>query len=72
MQPPLSLSSSPCRGAWADGPGTDDQDHWKLAPNENFLRMRMKMVPNPAFDSHADASAARDNSARHVVVNKLA
>ena len=30
-------------------------DHWKISSNENFLRMRMKLIPNPNFDIHASA-----------------
>ena len=32
-----------------------------LASNENFERMRMKLIPNPTFDPHLEASAQRDN-----------
>ena len=32
-----------------------------LASNENFERMRMKLVVNASFDPHLEASAQRDN-----------
>ena len=32
-----------------------------LASNENFERMRMKLIPHPSFDPHLEASAQRDN-----------
>ena len=35
--------------------------HWKLSNQENFSRMRVKMVPNYTFDPHLDASQQRDN-----------
>ena len=41
-------------------------EHWKLAYNENYERMRMKLIPNASFDPHIEASAQRDN----VTVNK--
>ena len=41
-------------------------EHWKLAYNENYERMRMKLIPNANFDPHIEASAQRDN----VTVNK--
>ncbi len=54
------------RGAWLEGGGTgtydtDKDERWKLAPCENHLRMRVKLVPNQEFDPHEDASLARDN-----------
>merc|ERR1719376_1536887 len=53
------------RGVWrGDGTGTSTAthlEHWKIASNENFLRMRMKLMPNPHFDPHLQASANRDN-----------
>ncbi len=55
------------RGAWSpvgEGKAAVEQkqrEFWKLANNENFLRMRMKLIPNPNHDPHLDASAARDN-----------
>ena len=36
-------------------------EYWRLAANENFMRMRMKLVPNANYDPHLDASAHRDN-----------
>ena len=36
-------------------------EHWTLASNENFERMRMKLIPHPSFDPHLEASAQRDN-----------
>ena len=47
------------RGAWATGELLGD--HWMLANFENHQRMRMKLVPNPNFDNHAEASSQRDN-----------
>ena len=47
------------RGAWNTGDMLGD--HWMLGNYENLQRMRMKLIPNPNFDSHADASAQRDN-----------
>jgi hypothetical protein len=54
------------RGAWSalEGKIAVEQmpkEYWKLANNENFLRMRMKLIPNPSHDPHLDASAYRDN-----------
>ena len=54
------------RGAWSSLEGKlaverMPREYWKLAVNENFLRMRMKLVPNPNYDPHLDASAHRDN-----------
>ncbi len=51
------------RGAWHsdDASGDNDDEHWQLTPNENRLRMRLKLIPNPEFDSHSNASASRDN-----------
>ena len=46
---------------FAGSRGSEDDDHWRIASNENFLRMRMKLIPNPQFDVHAAASANRDN-----------
>ena len=47
------------RGVWCSGgvgrdPNamSDTGEHWKIASNENFLRMRMKLIPNPSFDPH--------------------
>ena len=54
------------RGAWSSLEGKlaverTPSEYWKLAVNENFMRMRMKLVPNPNYDPHLDASAHRDN-----------
>ena len=35
--------------------------HWKLSNQENFSRMKVKMIPNYTFDPHLDASQQRDN-----------
>ena len=51
------------RGAWNNRFETIE-DHWILGSNENLQRMRMKLVPNPKFDDHSDASAQRDNVKR--------
>ena len=49
------------RGAWSDEDATVWSEHWLLAYNENFERMRMKLIPNYNFDPHIEASAQRDN-----------
>ena len=49
------------RGAWSDSDATVWSEHWLLAYNENFERMRMKLIPNYNFDPHIEASAQRDN-----------
>ena len=49
------------RGAWSEEVSTVWSEHWNLASNENFERMRMKLIPNPTFDPHLEASAQRDN-----------
>ena len=49
------------RGAWSDQDSTVWSEHWLLASNENFERMRMKLLPHPSFDPHLEASAQRDN-----------
>ena len=49
------------RGAWSDQNSTVWSEHWKLASNENYERMRMKLMPNSDFDPHLEASAHRDN-----------
>ena len=49
------------RGAWSDADSTVWSEHWLLAYNENFERMRMKLIPNYNFDPHIEASAQRDN-----------
>lgn len=36
--------------------------HWKLSSQENFSRMRPKLVVNYNFDPHTDASRQRDNT----------
>ena len=48
------------RGVWGKG-DYNSTEYWKIASNENFLRMRMKLIPNPSFDIHSAASGARDN-----------
>ncbi|XP_063308911.1 neurobeachin-like protein 2 isoform X7 [Pelobates fuscus] len=47
------------RGAWADRNPAEVK--WKLSSAETYSRMRLKLVPNYAFDLHAEASALRDN-----------
>uniref|UniRef100_A0A8C5MFF3 Neurobeachin-like protein 2 n=1 Tax=Leptobrachium leishanense TaxID=445787 RepID=A0A8C5MFF3_9ANUR len=47
------------RGAWADR--NPAKVKWKLSSAETYSRMRLKLVPNNTFDSHAEASALRDN-----------
>ena len=42
---------------------TTTRNFWKIASNENFLRMRMKLMPNLSFNAHLEASAQRDNTA---------
>ena len=62
------------RGAWSDENSIVWSEHWILASNENFERMRMKLIPNAAYDPHLEASAQRDNvkiSAKNVVENSL-
>ena len=49
------------RGAWSEQNSTVWSEHWKLASNENYERMRMKLMPNSDFDPHLEASAHRDN-----------
>ena len=39
-----------------------DPSFWKISSNENFLRMRMKLMPNLTFNPHLEASAQRDNT----------
>ena len=41
--------------------------HWKMSTHENFSRMRLKLIVNEQFDSHADASSARDNSEQPLI-----
>ena len=47
------------RGAWSDQNTSVWSEHWKLATNENYERMRMKLIPNSDFDPHIEASAQR-------------
>ncbi|KAG2465108.1 NBEL2 protein, partial [Polypterus senegalus] len=47
------------RGAWAERPQLEMK--LKLSSAETYSKMRLKLVPNYNFDSHADASALRDN-----------
>ncbi|CAH1788242.1 unnamed protein product [Owenia fusiformis] len=47
------------RGAWCES-GVEI-NHWKLSPQENFQRMRPKLIPNYTFDNHSEASNLRDN-----------
>ncbi|XP_052812655.1 neurobeachin-like protein 1 isoform X3 [Mya arenaria] len=47
------------RGAWADR--AQPVIHWKLSNQENFSRMKVKLVPNYNFDLHTQASLIRDN-----------
>jgi hypothetical protein len=58
------------RGAWGDENTTVWSEHWTLASNENYERMRMKLIPNPAFDPHLEASAQRDNVKAPTVICK--
>jgi len=37
------------------------EPHWKLSNQENFSRMKVKLVPNYNFDLHTQASLIRDN-----------
>ncbi|XP_021366386.1 neurobeachin-like protein 1 isoform X2 [Mizuhopecten yessoensis] len=47
------------RGAWADRNIASNQ--WKLSNQENFSRMKVKLVPNHNFDLHIEAAMLRDN-----------
>lgn len=38
------------------------EDHWRISSNENFMRMRLKLLPNLRFDPHLAASRLRDNA----------
>ena len=38
--------------------------HWKLSSQENFQRMRPKLMTNYNFDPHTEASRQRDNTGR--------
>ncbi|KAK3582874.1 hypothetical protein CHS0354_012486 [Potamilus streckersoni] len=47
------------RGAWAERcPG---EIRWKLSNQENFSRMKVRLIQNYNFDSHLEASRLRDN-----------
>ncbi|GLG93310.1 Neurobeachin, partial [Gryllus bimaculatus] len=43
-------------------PRSEDERRWKLSRHETFSRMRIKLCPNHAFDSHMQASSLRDNA----------
>ncbi|XP_078323505.1 neurobeachin-like protein 1 isoform X4 [Crassostrea virginica] len=47
------------RGAWSEH--ATSLMHWKLSNQENFKRMKVKMIPNLTFDPHTEASYQRDN-----------
>lgn len=49
------------------------EQRWKLSLCENRSRMRLKLVPNPHFDPHIQASRLRDNAGElsHVVQSYL-
>lgn len=47
------------RGAWSEH--STSTIHWKLSNQENFKRMKVKMIPNLNFDPHTEASYQRDN-----------
>lgn len=47
------------RGAWSDK--STESKHWKLSNQENFSRMRVKLIPNYNFDLHTESSKLRDN-----------
>ncbi|XP_069107826.1 neurobeachin-like protein 1 isoform X1 [Argopecten irradians] len=47
------------RGAWADR--NIISQHWKLSNQENFSRMKVKLVQNHNFDPHTEAAMLRDN-----------
>lgn len=47
------------RGAWSDK--STECKHWKLSNQENFSRMRVKLIPNYNFDPHTEPSKLRDN-----------
>ncbi|KAK2169991.1 hypothetical protein LSH36_5g09019 [Paralvinella palmiformis] len=48
------------RGVWSDR-CHEPVKYWKLSTQENYCRMRPKLVPNYSFDPHTDASRLRDN-----------
>ena len=45
-----------------------DDVYWKLSSQENFSRMRPKLVPNYNFDAHIDASRLRDNLGMNIII----
>ncbi|RUS76849.1 hypothetical protein EGW08_015382, partial [Elysia chlorotica] len=47
------------RGAWKRR--HQEVIHWKLSNQENFARMKLKLMQNYNFDSHVNASRLRDN-----------
>ncbi|KAK3721190.1 hypothetical protein RRG08_044202 [Elysia crispata] len=47
------------RGAWKQK--HQDVIHWKLSNQENFARMKLKLMQNYNFDNHVTASRLRDN-----------
>ncbi|GFO07271.1 neurobeachin-like protein 1, partial [Plakobranchus ocellatus] len=47
------------RGAWKRK--HQDPIHWKLSNQENFARMKLKLMQNYNFDNHINASRLRDN-----------
>ncbi|XP_053386541.1 neurobeachin-like protein 1 [Mercenaria mercenaria] len=47
------------RGAWAQR--ESPVLHWKLSNQENFSRMKVKLIQNYNFDIHREASLLRDN-----------
>ena len=59
------------RGPWglSSAEHQDELKHWKLSNVENFSRMRLKLCNNYNFDSHLEASQARDN--RNVTNDEL-
>ncbi|XP_052080874.1 neurobeachin-like protein 1 isoform X2 [Mytilus californianus] len=46
-------------GAWAER--SQGALQWKMSNQENFTRMRVKLIPNYNFDLHVEASRQRDN-----------
>ena len=42
------------------------EQRWKLSHCENRSRMRLKLVPNPHFDPHIQASRLRDNTGMYL------
>lgn len=47
------------RGLWPDK--NTHPNYWNLSTNENYSRMRPKMIANEKFDTHVEASRLRDN-----------